>query len=242
MLSAADGNRSGFDFVHDAYGRVIEKRGRCFDKTPCGGSSGVAIERISYDRRGWEVERRFFGEDAKPVADGRGVHAARSDYGDFGKVIRRCTLGLDNKPVAANGRSPACGEYKYNERNLLVEIRYFDATGAPTGNAPDVCTSERNRFDDWGRAIAWYCHGKDGEPIVRQPGSYYSWTSTYDAWGNGLDVAYFDVKGQRTVRVGGGHRISRWNREYDTRSRVVRERYFDVNDKPVADDQGVHEI
>jgi hypothetical protein len=247
-LAPGDGDRSGFDFVHDAYGRVIEKRGRCFEKSPCASSVGIAIERTSYDRRGWPIVTRFFGEDGAPVADGDGVYGDRFEYNDFGKVTRRCTIGTDDKPAAVKGKSVACMEYRYNERNLPVETRYFDASGAPTrsgvplSTGTDACAVERTRYDDWGRRTAWYCHAANGEPIVRQAGSYHSWSRTYDIWGNALDETYFDVKADRTVRFGGGRRISRHAAEYDIRNRVVRERYFDIEDKPVADDQGVHEI
>jgi uncharacterized protein YkuJ len=235
-LSPDDGDRSGFDFMLDAYGRVVEKRGRCFEKSPCAGSSGIAIERTSYDRRGWAIERRFFGENARPATDSRGVHGERAEYNDFGKVTRHCTIGTDGGLAPVEG--VACTEAKYNERNLPVETKFFDASGAPARG----CASQRVTFDDWGRQTVQSCHAADGSPAILPVGGFHRLTSTYDDWSNLLDRTYFDRHGKRTVRVAGGGRISRWNREYDIQSRVVRERYFDVQDKPVADDQGVHEI
>jgi hypothetical protein len=247
-LAAGDADRSGIESVLDVYGRVIETRGRCFERSPCAGSLGFAIERTSYDRRGWPTERRYFAEDARAVASGDGVYGGRSEYNDFGKVTRHCTLGPDDRPAPPEGKSVACTEYSYNERNFPIETRYFGTNGAPTrsgvltnAGAAD-CAIERTRYDDWGRPTAFYCHAADGNPISMVSGSYHSWSRTYDAWGNTVDDVYLDVKGNRTVRIGGGRRISRWNREYDIRGRVLRERYFDVRDKPVADDQGVHEI
>jgi hypothetical protein len=58
-----------------------------------------------------------------------------------------------------------------------------------------------------------------------------------------VDHTFFGLDGkQRAIRHLGGDRISRIAREYDVYGRVLRERYFDISDKPVDDDLGVHEI
>jgi hypothetical protein len=232
---------TGIRYVNDVYGHVIQEVGLCESAAACDGKAAIDVIRRSYERRGWETERRFF-RGKQPAADSRGVYGESRTYNDVGSVTRLCMLGQDGQPVATRASAVACQENIYNERDLMVERRSVDSKGQPVWSGTD-CPVERWSYDDWGRTVSYSCHEADGSAAIDRSTGYHSSVRSNDRWGHLVDHTFFGLDGkQRAIRHLGGDRISRIAREYDVYGRVLRERYFDISDKPVDDDLGVHEI
>lgn len=160
----------------------------------------------------------------------------------------------------------------YNNRNLVIEVRYYNTYGSLTEYGSSKYAIMRNEYDNKGNLIKAYCYDANKEPVLCKDG----WASSsyeYDALGHvtrqlffGLDgkpsdpsimvpegICQYDRNGNLiyiAAKDGSGNFIENpqtgWSicrMEYDVLGNCTLESYFDKNDNPISPNNiGFHKV
>lgn len=157
----------------------------------------------------------------------------------------------------------------FNSRNQIMETRYYDKNSQLTLTTNEGIAILKNEYDNKGNRIKSFYYGIDETPIVSKEG-WASSTYEYDALGNTIKQCFFGIDGNPTdpkvmvpvgiceydkhnnmvylaAQDGNGNFIKNPNTgwaisrmEYDNRSRLVSQAYYDEYDKPVKINNGCH--
>lgn len=248
----------------DSLGNCKEKR--FYDEAghPFILQDGSALYRCRYDPAGNEVERTYCDSAGHPVVTAGNYVTRRSVYDEGGRELGCVYLDSLNNPVTSPG---AMQWYEYNEFGSLLSIRYLDAEGSPcTGprrysyvmvshdslgdetrndyfdplGLPALSTdgdaSEEMGYNALGyqtllRRLGLY----GGPPVGAVPVS----RSTVDAYGNELEVRYFDVDDEPTKS---DQEVFGIKREYDHCGNPIRILLCDRTGHPMRGDEGFAEL
>lgn len=159
----------------------------------------------------------------------------------------------------------------YNSRNQVTEVCYYNKNSQLTLTSNEGIAILKNEYDNRGNRIKSFYYGTDSRPILGKEG-WASSTYEFDAFGNIIKQCFFGIDGKPTdpknmVPVGickydkhnnmiyiaaqdgngkfimnpnTGWAISRM--EYDNRSHMLSQAYFDEHDKPMMGNNGCHKI
>lgn len=159
----------------------------------------------------------------------------------------------------------------YNSRNQVTEVCYYNKNSQLTLTSNEGIAILKNEYDNRGNRIKSFYYGTDSKPILGKEG-WASSTYEFDAFGNIIKQCFFGIDGKPTdpknmVPVGickydkhnnmiyiaaqdgngkfimnpnTGWAISRM--EYDNRSHMLSQAYFDEHDKPMMGNNGCHKI
>ena len=246
---------------HDSRGRVVEWTLLGLDGHPVVGRDGYAVARTSLDARGRQTDWSYFDADGNPTrrdgyarlhadldargrrigmsyADetgaparppGKGAPEVRMRHDERGNPIEELLLGPGGTP---SDLPVARHDYRYDERDLRVEVRPF----APDGQPTDAELGLRLRYDERGftSEVAFVdaheqpCEARSGVSIERQ---------RHDETGRLLEQSFFDRQDrpvEDTSRQAARLRLvydelgrRRAEEAYDVAGRLVRTRRFD---------------
>ncbi len=228
--------------------------------------NGIAGTDYVCDERGNIVVEKPIATDGKLAAKRVEAHYK---YDKFDNLIEASYFSNGNavNDPDDGGYHKVC--WAYNSRNDVIEISYYDKNSKPTLSEYGGIAKLRNEYDNKGNRVKCFYYGTDSKPIVGKEG-WASSTYEYDAFGNTTKQCFFGIDGNPTdpkkmVPVGiceydkhnnmiyiaaqdgngnfiinpnTGWAISRM--EYDNRSRILSQSYFDEHDKPTKDEDGIH--
>jgi len=159
----------------------------------------------------------------------------------------------------------------YNSRNQVTEICYYNKNFQLTLTSNDGIAKLKNEYDNRGNRVKCLYYGTDSKPVISKEG-WASSTYEYDAFGNTIKQCFFGIDGKPTdpktmvpvgiceydkhnnmiylaAQDGNGNFIMNPNTgwaisrmEYDNRSHMLSQAYFDEHDKPMNDSNGFHRV
>ena len=228
--------------------------------------NGVAGYNHEYDIRGNEIKTVPVGTNGKQ-APGRLTSIKKYDEKD--NCIEYCLFDRERPSLDHDGVHKYA--YSYNKQNRLIEMKCYDTNGKLTIDRSLGCAIERNEFDNKGNRTKAYYYGTDGKPTRGKEGwasSTYEYNAMgkvirqcffdtdgkptnpslmvpigiceYDKWGNMIYIAALDEKGNYIVNPNTGWAISK--KEYNEKSQLLSEAYYDTNDKPMTGRDGYHRL
>jgi hypothetical protein len=223
----ADG-AAGLLFDLDRYGREQEITLLGFRGEPILGRTGYSKERIDRDPAGWPTCRSYVGLDGKLAANKERV--ARIDYVNdpLGNVLDVRYFGADERPVLHKGFYHRAA-YRYNDRSLREEEKFFAADGVTPANGQSGTASALMQHDDRGNLIGTRFFAKDGTPGEHVDGNHQN-RRTYDDRGLMIEEAYFGKNGAAINLKETGARITY---EYDERGNRTALQTIDALGKPI---------
>lgn len=228
------GDRAGNDYVCDERGNIIVNK-------PIGINGKLAVNNLEihykYDKFDNCTETSYF-DNGKAKSNSFGVH----------KILN-----------------------KYNTRNQNIEVRYYNESGNLTLTKNEGIAMQKNEFDTKGNRVRTYFYGTDEKPIKGKEGWAMS-TYEYDVFGNVIKQYFYAVDGKPVsikdmvpvsickydkfnnmiylacqdgngkfiINPNTGWAISRM--EYDNKSQLMWQAYYDENDKPIKSQDGYHKV
>ena len=229
---------------------------------------GKAGEDRQFDERGNMLESKPIGVDGKPSSS---YLIARYKYDDHDNIVEEALFQANGKP-GLNSENFHKRLSAYNNRNQIVERRYYGTDGKLTNYKQDRFSIERCEYDDRGYVVLVAYFGKDEKPIACQAG----WASSkaeLDAQGRSVRQFFYDAQGKPTnpskkipeefykydqwgnlnyvaAADGNGELIDNpqlgWcirRQVYDLRGNVLEEAYFNKEDRPVVSKEiGCHKV
>lgn len=229
-------------------------------------TDGVAGYDYVYDGQGNMIKYIPIGTDGRLATN----HLeTRYTYDNVGNPLS--IAYFKNGNPAANSSSYHKTELVYNSRNDIVEQRYYNTAGKLSLNSDLGVASSKMEYDKKGNKVKQSNYGTDSKPINNKEG-WASATYEYDAMGNIVRQCFFGTDGKPTdskkmVPVG----IARYDRnnnciylasqdengnyitnpktgcaiqksEYDKRSQLLWQAYYDKDEKPVKNKDGYHKV
>ncbi len=146
--------------TYDSVGNQTEASYFAVDGRPVPGRS---VMRMKYDPSGRMVESRYFGPDGAGIVF-NGVAGVRLTFDERGRQTALINLGTDGAPaVGADGI--AIVRDAYDERDNLVERRYFDLEDHPARHLTIGHAGRRMVYDDAGTELRRVGYDLAGEPL-----------------------------------------------------------------------------
>lgn len=222
---------AGTDYVCDERGNVIVNKPISVNG---GLASGMLETHYKYDNLDNCIEESYYANNTPAICN-RGYH----------KAVRI-----------------------FNSRNQIIEENYYDKLNKLTLNN-DGIAKLKNEYDNKGNRIRAFYYGTDETPIVAKEG-WASSTYEYDVFGNSVKQCFFGIDGKPTdpnkmvpvgickydkhnnmiylaAQDGNGHFINNPNTgwaiarmEYDNKSQMLSQAYFNEEDKPANGAGGCH--
>lgn len=174
--------------------------------------NGVIGEDYVCDERGNVLESKCVGMNGD-LADGRLY--AKCKYDKYDNQIEYSVYDSKREP-ALNVLGYQMARYKYDERNNIIEERYFGIDGKLTEYVKsdaeyDHYAIKINEYDKSGRLVRVSLYGKDEKP-VECSGKWAAKNLEYDACGNIVRELFFDDAGNPTEP---DVKIPEYVKEYD---------------------------
>jgi len=146
--------------------------------------------------------------------------------------------------LAAIGNGPARVEQTIDGQGQVIEQRCFDVTKAPYNCNSDVSTKKegsviRYAFDKQGRATSTKAFDSDGKPTKQQSSYPHENTTSYDSRGQAVEIRYLGPDGQPAAALSN---VARRVFTFDALGAQTSFKNFGVDDAPVVDASGAHEI
>lgn len=222
------------------------------DKGKITTSDGTIAEyKLEYNRQGAVTKMSFLDTKGKLV-EGANLYACYTvEYDERGNQKSIQYFNADEKPCMSNGYFKE--EYTYDPRtNFLITVNYYDVKGKLVsdihykydvkGNIIESYTLvngqlkpgtavEKSEYDAYNRQVkVWYCN-LDGSKVNNPQTSYSLIKNEYDEKGNLTVVTYWGVDGKPAVDEQKTHKRVH---EFDVMNRVVYERNYGIDGKPVS--------
>jgi MTH538 TIR-like domain (DUF1863) len=240
----------------DPRGRAIHTRFLDSKGKPVANQQGVAGYDSDYDDLGREIMQKYVGTDGNPSPTTDGVCVVAYGRDDRGRVVEQSYHDC-NAHLVGESRSShvAVIRQRWDERDRLVERRFFDALGRPALNG-DGAAGYLSRYDARDRLIESDVLGLDGRPGVNSSGlarSMYEYNSlgeelkavdysdkdaalrtatyAYDADGNETRRLFLGPDGTPVLNQISGRAEARF--KYDPSNRLLQEASFGVHGEPV---------
>ena len=226
--------------------------------------NGIAGADYVCDERGNIVVYKPISTDGKLAA---GKVETHYKYDKFDNRIEESYFSNGNAVNVPDGYHKTC--CTFNSRNAIIEVSYYNKDSELTLTSSEGIAKLKNEYDNKGNRIKCFYYGTDSKPIVGKEG-WASSTYEYDAFGNTTKQCFFGIDGKPTdpkkmVPVGiceydkhnnmiyiaaqdgngnfiinpnTGWAISRM--EYDNRSQMLSQSYYDEHDKPMKGSNGCH--
>ena len=133
-------------WVYDARGNAIEETSRGVDGKAVSTPEGFATRKSQYDERDQLVLESLLDGDGKPAAGKAGWSVRRLRYDEMGNLVEESFFDGEHRPTTAKGEAYASAVRRFDARQRLVEIAYFDAGGAPA-SGPEGVAAVRFQWD-----------------------------------------------------------------------------------------------
>lgn len=296
-LMLCDEGVAGWNHVYDENGNEIERNYFDDKGKPCFYNKNYVKWVKTYDERGNMTSIRYYGKDDKLVtyqggvgedytldergnvlvettvgADGKlakGKLIAKYKYDKFDNEIEFSVYDRDGKP-ANNSLGYHKRTYVYDERNQIIERRYYGKDNKLTTYDDDDYAIKKDEYDNKGNNVKTSYFNVKEKPVCCSEG----WASSireYDNYGNVIRQRFFGVDGKPTdpkvMMPEGIARYDKWNNmiylasgdgngniimnnkrgcaitkyEFDKKGNKLSESYFDQYDKPMINKkEGCH--
>lgn len=190
-------------------------------------SNRFAGYEIIYDERGNQKAMRYFNDKGKPCIVNGGYASIEYRYDDKSNtLIESSNCDLDGKVIESH-------RYKYDAKGNC--IREYTLAGNRLKPGTTVLNWE---FDSNNRIISeWNCD-LEGKRINQAGQAYSQVKYLYDDRGNTKETSYWGVDGKPAVDEMKTHKR---NREFDALNRVIVEKNFGANGKPISGADGYPE-
>jgi serine/threonine-protein kinase len=195
-------------------------------------SQGYAGIKYKYDERGNVVEIAKYGVTGP-------LSIIRYKYDKHDNETETAYYDKNNRPDYTKGYFKVTNTY--NERNQIVECRYYDSTGKLTfvvDNAGKYAVM-KNEYDPIGRIIRQTYFDENGK-LTPVPVHIPEGLIKYDKWGNMNYRATADGYRKLINNPQTGYAIERW--VYDIRGNKLEEAVFDRDNKICTDKNNTHKI
>lgn len=249
------GRWARLSYEYDDRGNLVETRAYDVAGKPAILRGKVARTLYTTDARGDLVLARVLGLDGEQVDDTQGAAQVKWRFNGAGDQVEITYLDGQGNPTLCNDRY-ARVVYTYDERRLITSRDYFGTDGKPTIMRTGYARAT-TRYDAHGNEIEFSYYAPDGKPAMIPGGyarvslshddrgnligqAYFdgnsrpvltpsgaSWKAAYDDRGNRIEMASFDVDGNRFVVKESN--IAGWTRTFDDRGYPVTYRYFGVD-------------
>ena len=223
----SDEGIAGADFVYDDNGNEIRRSFFNKEGKPTKGYLGFASRQHTYDGNGNMLTDRYLDVNGKYIlVDG----VAGFDYklDARGNIIEEIPVGTDGK--LASGK--LLTRYKYDEKDNVIELAYFNSAGKPAVNALHY-HRETSVYNTRNQCVESCYYDANGNLTEYDDNNYSILRIEYDERGQVVKVSYFDEDDKPTTYSGDydGDYSSRTS-EYDNYGRVIRQRFFDRDGAP----------
>jgi hypothetical protein len=261
-LMLAPGGMAGFLATFDERGNQIEKTFIGVDGAPKLSNEGIATIRWKYDANDNITDASYFDVDGKPRLSANGYAGFHNVFDDRGNRIEVSYLGVHGEPILS-GEGIARVAFRFDQRGNVIEYGYFGLDGKPILHKAGFAGIRRQldshanvieystyglsgqpvlnstntagwlaSYDALGHQTDLTFVGTDGKRAPRRDG-YAERRQAFDARGNIIERAYFDVGGNPTRVSNGGYAKVVW--AYDARDEISQESYFGVDGEPAHD-------
>lgn len=225
--TTSDGIISDFRMEYNLQGALTKLSFLDTEGKLVNGSNYFAGYEIIYDERGNQKAMRYFNDKGKPCIVNGGYASIEYRYDDKSNtLIESSNCDLDGKVLESH-------HYKYDAKGNC--IREYTLAGAQLKPGTTVLNWE---FDTNNRIISQWSCNLDGKRI-NQPGQAYSQVKyLYDDRGNTKETSYWGVDGKPAVDEMKTHRRGR---EFDALNRVIVEKNYGADGKPISGADGYPE-
>ena len=263
-----DGVHSSKNFYHEQAGYLV--RDEIYGLPGKGGVWGYEnvhkIVRL-FDKNGNQIEERYFDINNKPTVDSNGIHYCTNSYKD-GKLAERTFYALEGQGGMWEFKNVHKAVRFFDPEGNITEERYFDINNKPTVNSngihyytdsyKDGKLAERTFyalkgqggiwehqnvhkavrfFDSNGNAVEDYYYGIDNEPVINQNGIQRV-VDTFDEKNKLTERTFYALKDQGGIW--GYPNVHKAVQLFDPEGNITEEWYFDINNKPTVDSNGIH--
>jgi len=219
--------------TYDDRSNLIEETALGLDGKPIVMLDGYATKKSTYNERDELVGESLFGVAGEPATGAQGWSSRQLRYDDLGLLTEETFFDGSHHPVAPKGRTYASVRDRYDARQRLTEVDYFDADGVPA-SGPDGAEKVRYQRDAYGRATeVAYLDGanaavasRDGKIVVR---------TKFDEAGRPLEEQFLDGAGGPHA-LGDGCAAHRT--KYDLVGRKLEESCIDDKGAPTVNREG----
>ena len=225
----ADRGYARVRYVYDNAGNITSARyfGRKNDRRDLGGYSGYDAAWVN----GKRVMEAFVDEnDDLSVNEEKGFALVYHDYDEDGNEIATRYYDEKRLPIEVGGAAQILRIFDENG-NVTAEKRY-NADGELIINAAGWAWIEKT-YDDQGHAATETYINADGDPMTI--GGYATVQRGFDADGNTIRAAYFDLEGNAVLLPKGYAALARQDSDD---GKIVKTEYLGLNGEPVTTTEG----
>lgn len=230
-LTAVNGI-AGTDYTSDESGNIIVEK-------PVGVNGGLAPGRFEthrkYDKFGNCVEESYFA-NGSPTVCRYGYHRETHTFNARNQIVEVCYYDKDSRLTISSNENIAKQRNEYNNRGDRVKTFYYGVDGKPAVGREGWALSAYE-YDNHGNIIKQSFFAIDGKPTdskVMVPVGI----CKYDIHNNMIYLAAQDGKGKFIINPNTGWAITRM--EYDNKSQLLSQAYFNESDKPMNGKEGYH--
>lgn len=224
----------GFETEYDVYGNLVSETFLDADGCPMSNNQGIVSYTFVNDTYGRTLEVHSWGVDHKPVENSDGVHSVIQTYDDTPGHRTMITRKYDAQGNAAThpAHKPFITCYISARETLQYTI---DDQGNLAPNSNGISCFVHRRFDDCGRLLSEYNEYANRQTLAPVSGDVCGFRYEHDPKHRQIQACCIgdhlqlleDSKGVATYIT----QIDRWGRQ-------VRMFCLDINQQPVANDQG----
>lgn len=189
---------------------------------------------ITYDENGYATQLRYATYQNVLVCDNEGIYGKTFKRDEKGRVTEETFIGNDGNPKAIKS-GMAIRTREYNSEDDAVRFTYLSADREPSGEADLGVPVCHNIVDEWGNTIRQQYEDMEGNLVLRLDANIAAYEYEIED-GLAVKLIALDVDGKRcyekTTRTSGSLN------EYDENGYPSGVRYLDVDDKPMACNDG----
>lgn len=229
---------AGENYKRDARGNIIEEYSVGTDSKL---ARGYLVVRRKFDEKDNMIEFAVFDADGRPETNSNDIHKYTQKFNSRNQCVETCYYNTNGSLTTYAGNTYCIVRMEYNERGLNTKVSYFDKNDSPVEyrGSEGRYASLVSEFDMYGRVVRQLYYDKNGAltaPDVMVPEALVQ----YDKWGNIVYFASADGNGNLIPNPKKGWTISK--SEYDSKSNMMWQAYFDEKDQPKSCKDGYHKV
>ncbi|MBL9019021.1 MAG: hypothetical protein JNL83_32840 [Myxococcales bacterium] len=218
---------AGAKLEYNANGRLARRT--CLDiaDAATGDPDGIAQTTYRYDAAGCEVARRAFDAKGGRAKSTHGVHGRDYTVDERCHTLSETCLDVREKPRACSPGVAARTVYERDARGFVTSSKYFDETGAPSGDSGYHVHELRYAYDDAGNATEMRCFDESAQAVECSKTGFHGWREVFDDAGRLVSQRFLTTSGGVATNMGVFERTFR----YDNYDHVVEQRSLDRDGK-----------
>lgn len=193
----------------------------------CLNSEWYAIGRYEYDINGNQIKKSFYDTDTTLCTIKEWFYSIMERYYKNGNVVEERFYNKEQQ-LEENGHGYAIGMYSYDDKHRPTSLKYFNKDSLPCVNKSYI-HFDSIVFDNRGLKVKEMYFDKNGRKCNILNGAS-AILYKYSDKGLATEIAYDYVLGGPDSKV---FNVRLCKYEYNTMGNLVRESYFDENEKPV---------